>query len=218
MKRLEALREASGGRVAVGVSGKDSLAVIRLLLDHGFEVLPYHLYFRPDLRCRERTLRWVESVTGHRVLLWPHPDLALAVRNGLYRHPIRLFPSYSFSDLYDALRVELGVEWIATGEKMVDSLQRRGMMHRHRPDYLDRERRVAWPIADWNHRQVYAFLRRRRVPLPPEYAALGHGWGGHPLERDGVRWLAREYPDDLRRYRLYFPAIEAAIYHEAGAV
>lgn len=218
MERLERLKEASGGRVLVGVSGKDSLAVLDLLHAHGIQPVPYHLYIVPGCEYRERVLRWVERRYGVEVIRWPHPDLSLTIRTGLYRAPLPNFPALGFTEVFDALRQEARVAWIATGEKMVDSLQRRGMMHRFRPHYMDEARRVAWPIADWNDRQVYAYLRRRRIPLPPEYAALGRGFGGSPLEREGMRWLRRYWPRDFRRYRLFYPAIEAAAHEEAQPV
>ena len=213
-RRLEALREVSGGKVIVGVSGKDSLAVLDLLHRAGFELHPYHLYIVPGLEFRERWLRWLERRYDVEVLRWPHPDLSYLVRHGVYRHPLPEFPVLEFNDVFDGLRRELGAEWIATGEKMIDSLQRRGMMKRHAPEYLERDRRVAWPIADWNDRQVKAYLRQRRIPLPPEYAALGRGWGGSPFEKEAIRWLRDKHPGDFRRYRLFFPAVEAVLYHE----
>ena len=212
--RQQALFDVSGGEVLVGISGKDSLVVLDQLSLAGFKIVGYHLYVVPGLSFRERYLLGLERRYKISIIRWPHPDLAHLMRQGVYRHPLPNFPALSFNEVFDALRWEVGVEWIATGEKMVDSLQRRGMMKRHAPDYLEKNRRVAWPIADWNDRQVRAYLRQRRLPLPPEYGAVGRGWGGSPLEREGLRWLHERHPQDFRRYRLFFPAVEAGLYQQ----
>ncbi|WP_261665447.1 hypothetical protein [Deinococcus sp. Marseille-Q6407] len=202
----------SQGKVIVGLSGgKDSLAVLDLLLSRGFTVYPYALYSCPGIRFWEKQIDAIERRTGLTIPRFPHPDLCAYVQGGHYRTPLPDFPKLTHTELPDLIRAYYGDmnPWIANGEKMCDALQRRGMISAC--GGLDEKRRVAYPLAHWNDGQVFSYLRHRRIALPPDYSSgVGGSWGGK-LSPEWLKWIHATYPEDFARLERFYPHIRAAL-------
>jgi phosphoadenosine phosphosulfate reductase len=142
---------------------------------------------------------------------FPHPDLCAYVQGGHYRAALPNFPNWTHKDVPDAMRAhfgDLGL-WLANGEKMCDAVQRRAMISAC--DGLNESRRVAYPLAHWNDREVFAYLKHRRIPLPGDYSSgVGGSWGGK-LTPEWLHWMARVHHGDFARLEGFYPHIRAAL-------
>ena len=209
---LDRLSDVSGRRVLVGVSGgKDSITVLDLLSQRGFTIFAYALYSCPDIGFWERQIDALERRYAISIPRFPHPDLCAYIQAGHYRQALPGFPTLKHSELLDTMRSHHGdlSLWVANGEKMSDALQRRGMISK--VGGLDEKRRVAYPLAHWNDREVFAYLKHRRVPLPPDYSSgLGGSWGGR-LTPEWLAWIHQTYPADFRQLERFYPHIRAAL-------
>ena len=204
LRRLQAITQ----HVIVPFSGgKDSLALLELLTRTGFRVDAYFLEVIPGIRFVDDYLAMIERRYRLTLLRLPHPQVAVNARAGYYRHPANL-TTLAWAEIDAYVREQFGDTWLASGEKKVDSLQRRGMLSAAAG--LDPKRRRAFPLADWNHRDVHAYLKRRNIPLPPDYAMFGRSWGGS-LEPRHVAIIAERYPDDYATIRRHYPLIDAAV-------
>lgn len=209
---LQWLKEKGIQKVILGVStGKDSTALGELLHQHGFEICAYYLYFVPDVSFRERYLAYLERRWGIEILRLPHPDLGLLLQDGFYCEPQPDFPKVTFPELYAAVRERFGVDWIVNGEKKVDSPHRRMMIGNIGYPYVSEPRRVAFPLADWKEGNVFAYLKMRGIPVGPDYALFGYGWGGMVSNPYEARVISERYPEDFERFKALFPGLEAML-------
>lgn len=192
--------------ILVGVSGgKDSLVVLDLCLRvwEKHRVHPFFLYFLPGLECEERHVRAAEKRHGITVTRLQHPAMAsylrsshlrtcnVAVENAFTRN-------IDWSDVEAVLRSRTNAKWIAGGHRMTDSLQRRGMLT-GTGGVVEKSHKV-YPIYKWAPRDVVAYLRTRRIPIPPVIGSRITGTGGlNPSKPECLAWLCEHYPEDYRK-------------------
>jgi 3'-phosphoadenosine 5'-phosphosulfate sulfotransferase (PAPS reductase)/FAD synthetase len=215
--KMQAIRDLASlsTRCIVGVSGgKDSVAVLELLHEHGIKPFGFFLFMVPGLRVQRDYLDYLRRRYDMEIVAWPHPDLAAFVRNGRYCTALPTMPQLSFREVVEAARVRFGVEWLATGEKKQDSLQRRAMMSAWGNIQVARHR--AFPLAEWVQRDVFAYLKHRGVVLAPDYGLFGHSLA-NPTTPESLVPLRDRYPDDYARILRYYPFAEAsAVRHDAA--
>lgn len=210
-ERLAATRWLSKltDRCVVGVSGgKDSVAVCDLLHGAGVRLSGFFLYAVPGLSFQQRYLDYLRRRYDMEIVEWPHPDLPLRLLGGRYCTALPSMPQVSFREVWDAARARFGTGWVATGEKRCDSLQRRAMLSAWGEVQVARRR--AFPLANWSHRDVYAYLKHRRVMLPPDYALFGHSMAD-PLRSDDLSAIQATYPEDYERICRLHPFAGAGV-------
>jgi len=206
------------GRLIVGLSGgKDSLVTLDLACraagaEASERVLPFFMFLVRGLRCVEAGIEAAAARHRVRVVYFPHwiLDRHLAGAN-LMPHPLWRAQRQSraplgINDIERAARAKIGAEaFIAYGHRMDESLPRRGML-KGRAGYLEKERRV-YPLWNWSSKDVFAYLRARRIPLPVQ---LGKGdVSGVDLTLPAMSVLKEHYPDDYARVREVFPYVDA---------
>lgn len=194
----------SGEPVIVFFStGKDSIAMTDLMVRHySGQIIPVFMYFVPGLSIKQRIIEYYEKRWGLTVKQMPH-FTSLSLKSGK-RHKM--------GDIERSLRAELNVSWIAQGYKKTDSLARRGMLA-NLPYGIDERNRKLYPIAGWNDKQVMAYLKLNRLPLPVEY--------GHGLKRDFcvpdtrlLLYLKNNFPGDYQKVIAEFPQLDAGVWAE----
>jgi phosphoadenosine phosphosulfate reductase len=197
--------------VLVGLSGgKDSLAVLQLCHEHGFRLAAYFQYFVPGIRFQEEILQYCERRYGLQVLRLPHWGLSHQLREWCFRNPHFSgdCPRLQLLDVENYAREQTGVQWIATGQRKDDSLERRAMLSKC--GGIDVKNRRFWPLAEWGKRHVFSYLARSRVPLPADYNLFNGSWGGRLYATDLVA-IKKAYPDDYEKICRYFPYAAAQI-------
>lgn len=201
--------------IIVGFSGgKDALATLDLCKQHISRVEAYFLYLIPGLSFQENYLAYIErkySLTIHRL---PSPTMSDWLRSGGYRLPsagAAKTRRIKRIDIENHLRAKLGIDWFATGEKAIDSIERNAMIRRVKG--IDPKRRQIWPLAYWNDSAVWNFLKRNNILLPPDYRfseganykPRSFGSMG-PLE---LTFIRENYPADYQKITDMFPLLHA---------
>lgn len=195
--------------VSVGVScGRDSLATLDLCKTAFANVSAYFMYLVPGLSFQEQMLGYLERRYEVKILRVPGVGLSIGMRyaNFAMHNQFRLdTPELSILDVENYVRQETGCEWIATGERKQDSLQRRGMLSAC--NGIDETRKRIYPLSDWTGPNVVSYLKLRQVPLPSDYRLWGRsfGWFSEPA----VVAIKREYPSDYAKILEVFPFVEA---------
>ena len=203
-------------RVVIGVSGgKDSVAVLDLCHTAGLKCFGYFLYEVAGLSWQQEYLAYLSDRYDCPIKQFPHPQRVTNLRDGYYCQPQGHLPPITFRECWEAARAHYGIEWIAGGEKKLDSLERRAQLVSWGSVQPARHR--IFPLADWSHREVFAYLDRRRVRINPEYAlndgkAFNGLTGGAALSA-----IRRAYPADYRRILADYPLADAArLRHDAA--
>lgn len=134
-------------------TGKDSLVTMEFCFRVFQRAQPVFWYVFEGMSFYERIIRWAEARYGCKVLRYPHPMRA-QYAGAKYRH----------SDLFDCMRSDTGIEWVASGEKLTDSLQRRGMLSTCDDKAISASMRRVFPVAHWTDHQIKAWLKMNRFP------------------------------------------------------
>lgn len=201
-KLLGRVREQTDGVIVACSGGKDSLVALDLCHDVFERVEMFFLYFVRDLDCDEQFVRRAEKrygITAHR---FPSPLLATYLQSGfLARRGYRLRRAYKWADAEHAARERTGLEWIVSGMRMDESLQRRGML-KTRQGFWPEIKRV-YPLWNWRAKQVLAYLRSRRIEIPTPLGsadAAGIGFADKTLAV-----LREKFPNDYEKIKRQFP-------------
>ena len=204
---LKVIRRAQGAgcrEVIVAYSGgKDATVTLDLCLRHFDRVEAYFYCIAPVKRdgslvalpYEEKQLQWAERRYGVEIYRVPHPSLTSLFRQSTYRHGTmratdcpRLLPI----DLDAHLRKRFGIQWIATGERAQDSLERNAFIRetggvdrlddeeqkqrdeefkkrkgREKPKQRPRFR--LYPIGFWSEGDVFSYIQQRGLVTSSVY-------------------------------------------------
>lgn len=173
----------------------------------------YFMYMVKGLRCVEDHVDLAVKRHGIKLHKVPHYDLGAMYQNALFMPPRRQafkFRRMHPGDIEQMLVEKTGIEWFAYGHRMHDSLERRGMLNKCQG--MDPKRKVVFPLWQWVPRDVYAYLRAKKIPTPTQ---LG-GWNSSGVALTGscLRVIRDRFPADWQRLLVVFPYAEAAIFSE----
>lgn len=206
LKKEKILVTFSGGKDAI-VAGDISLSQLpKSNLTWVF------FYFVEGLEVNEVALRYYERRWGIKIHRRPcHQTLALfARREGTRKR------AYKYYDVERAAKEEFGVEWVCSGWKKDDNFARRGVLKKHKSGIIWDTKRVV-PVADWSDKRIYAYLRARKLPLPPSYS-LGLRRSLWIPDANRLLWLRNHYPRDYERIVTAFPEVGDAVFKKMGEV
>jgi phosphoadenosine phosphosulfate reductase len=210
---LRALRQRTDA-VLVGFSGgKDSVATLDLCVREFAKVEAYFFYLVPELRFQQTYLARIAKHYRITIHQRPHWLLSWMLRAGEYRPRTLVSDNCAILDATGcehALCHDTGIDWIATGERAGESLQRRGMLSAC--GGLDDKRKRAYPIAFWPVEAVRRYNRKHHLPVSPDAAVLPRSFGD--LQAPTLIALRDHWPDDFERIKRLFPHVEAAIARE----
>lgn len=194
--------------VIVGFSGgKDSIVTLDLCMRYFNKVHPYFLYLVPGLSFQERTVRWYEERYGVEIMRLPHFEVSNFLRYGTFREYDLSVPIVSVSDLYSYLRGATGATWIAAGERIADSIIRRAMIKS--TGSIDPKRGRLYPVAYWRKAEIMAYIKRKRLYLPPDSRRLGFSF--RSLDGAQLAYVKDVYPDDYEKIKRFYPFCGAAV-------
>lgn len=165
------------------------------------------MYQVRGLSFQEAILRYYEdkySIPIHRI---PHFQLAEFFRYGSFRPYDLNVPIVSVKQIYDYIRENTGFWWIAAGERINDSLWRRGMIKG--TGTVDSKRGRFFPIAEWSKQDVLSYVRQRKLRISPESAKLGSSF--RSLCGEDMYLIKKHFPDDFGKIKSWFPLIDASL-------
>ena len=197
--------------VLVGLSGgKDSVVTLDLCMKHFKNVQPFFMYVVQGLEFQEKTLCYYEKRYGCEVLRVPHFMLSDFLRYGTFRQEDFNVPMVKTVELYNYLREQTGIYWIACGERIADSIVRRAMIKNS--GSIDKKRGRIYPIAEWNKADVMSYLRLHRLPLSLENRVLGFSF--RSLQGLELMKIKEHFPDDYEKIKKAFPLVDVALKKE----
>lgn len=213
------------GQVAVSFSGgKDSLVVLDLAVKElGISnVAAFHLHIIQGLECHEILLRAaLARYPGLKLFRLPHANLSKILRNG-YLCDVKTgardrIPLLKPLDVENHVRALTGFEWIASGHRSDDSLQRRAMISAasDEPGFpMSSKLHKCYPIAAWSANDVAGYLRAHKVPITYNAAnATGerrlHS-DGFGLSPESLARFKKAWPDDFQKVLVVLPYAGAA--------
>lgn len=193
--------------VLVGFSGgKDSIVTLDLCFRYFKRVQPFFMYLVPDLDFQERMLKWYENKYSCEIIRLPHFELSDFLRYGTFRIYDDSVSSVKINDVYNYLRQETGIYWIAAGERCGDSMVRNAMIKHS--GTIDEKRGRFYPLANWNKKEVLEYIKFKKLYLSPEQRDIGFSFRG--LTGEELTVIAERYPADYEKILKMFPFAGAA--------
>lgn len=196
--------------ICVGVSGKDSLVTLDLCCKHFERVKAFFMYLVPDLAFQERYLDYLERRYQIQIVRLPHWMLGTMFGETVFRFDSDQSlnaPRLKITDIENTLRARLEVDWFAYGIKATDSLERRGMLSEG--GSVNEKTKRVYPVAWFNDKAIYLYLKMQRIPLPPDYRMFGRSFSA--LNATQLIPIRDQYPDDYRKILEVFPFAEAEV-------
>lgn len=165
------------------------------------------MYHVRGLGFQERWLRWAEERYGVSILRVPHFDLSVMVNGGAFRPQQPETPVVKINDVYSHVRKTFGIEWIAAGERITDSIWRRAMIKQS--GYIDHGRKRIYPIAQFNKAHILSYIKAHRLKVSEESTVLGFSF--RDFMPKNLIMIRDKFPEDYEKIRKQFPFVDANI-------
>lgn len=205
---LDDLRKETPTVLVAFSGGKESLCVLDMACKVFEDVRPFHLEFVPGLRCVEDVLDRTRERYGLPISYYPHAWFVNAIQTGEYRfasHRLDKLRLLRYGDMYELAKSEQKCQFLLTGARRSDSRQRRILMDKGLFPGIH-------PLASWSKSHVIAYLKRHKIPLPPQ---MKGSTTNISLSREDLCWLHDTFPEDFSRLCKWFPLAPAAISHRS---
>lgn len=193
--------------VIVGFSGgKDSIVTLDLCFKYFKNVKPFFMYLVPNLSFQEKMLSWYEKKYQTEITRIPHQTLSDMLHFGIFRNQDLTFPRTCMNDVYNYMRIENNIWWIAAGERIDDSLWRRAMI-KHSSS-IDEQRGRFYPVAYWNKNEIMQYIKFHKLYLAEDSKKIGFSF--RFVSGREMYLLKQYFPDDYKKVLKFFPYAEAA--------
>lgn len=197
--------------------GKDSVCCLSTLLDYGFKVVPYYLYFVPGISFVDESLEWYESFFGLKIYRLPSPGMFRMLRNFIYQTPERVaviramnLPDVSHDQLSDLVKKDQNLPndtFVSVGVRAFDNLKRRTNIAVQGP--VNWNRKTFYPIWDMSVQQVEDLITQKGILLPSDYRMFGRSFDG--LMYRFIKPIKDNYPDDYAKILEWYPLVDAEL-------
>lgn len=187
--------------------GKDSIVTMDLCFKYFKQVVPFFMYLVPGLEFQERMLSWYENKYNTEIYRLPHMDTSTMLRYGAFTVPDYNLPIIGINDIYDYMRAETGIWWIAAGERINDSIVRRAMIKNS--GSIDIKRGRFYPVSEWNKSEVLRYIQKSKLKLGLDSKKIGFSF--RSLNGKELAIIKDIFPDDYQRILGLFPFAEASV-------
>ena len=192
--------------------GKDSIVTLDLIYGRFKRIICVFMYFVKNLEHIDRWIRWCKAKYPNiEFVEIPHWNLTYILRSGLFCVPQPNIKLLKLADVIDALRKKYNVYYTFLGMKKADGMNRNLMLKGYQQKNYENNGLV-YPLADWNQRQVLAYMKNRSLPQPVRYSLKASSGIGFNL--DCLKWLEENCPQDLQRIYEVFPFCERVLWEE----
>jgi len=197
------------------LSGKDSITLLDMVYPKFKRVVCCYLYVIPNLRHQMRYYAYAKrKYPNIEFIQAPHYALYSYIKTGYMgseANPKQRL--WTLADIIDKVRENTGIEWACLGFKQSDSLNRRLMLR----SYKDGKEAISWkgkkfyPLSTYKNKDVLHYIRENNLKNPENYDYKSQSAGTSVAGYDYLKWLDRNYPDDLQKVYSAFPATRVII-------
>ncbi len=211
---IEFLKTQTDEVVLFYSGGKDSLILCDILTKH-FKVNLAFMYFVDGLEHVEKYVRFAEKKYNIKSNKYQHWMVSGYLNNHYYclhtnSEGKKEVPTIKLGDIETLAKKDFGCEWIVSGMKQSDSLNRRLMLKTYFMNAINLEQKKAYPLTDWNKAMCLSYIQHHNLPIPIDYGSKTKSSGVN-LEYDCLNYLKKHYPNDLQAIFKVFPFAETIL-------
>lgn len=181
--------------------GKDAIVALDLCVKFFKRVEAFFMYSVPNLEFQEKILNRYEEIYGIKIHRLPHPDVSVLYHEGIYTVRDESVPKVTINDTFNYARHLSGIEWIASGERTTDSIERNAKIKNS--SSIDYKTKKFYPVAYWRKSEIYAYIKAKKLYIPRVNKDFGYSIDG--LWGDALVWLKENYPQDYQKVERAFP-------------
>jgi 3'-phosphoadenosine 5'-phosphosulfate sulfotransferase (PAPS reductase)/FAD synthetase len=189
-------------------AGKDSITCLHLLRKYKFKrIVCVYMAFIKGLTHNRHLLDWV--TTENELLEVTHWGTATYVAQNFMRiaNKVKAKP-VKWIDIENYVKSKTGIQWMVTGMKQGDSLNRRLMLRRFHMEAIDLKMKRAHILSHWKNTEVRSYLTMARLPQPVKYD-FGKSSQGIDLNPPCMKWFKKNHPADYQKILQVFPLADA---------
>jgi len=190
--------------------GKDSLILLDLLSKSDLKVNLAFMYLVKGLEHVEKYCDWAEKKYKVECRKYPHFVLSQYFNDNFLRFHEKPVPIIKLGDIEAQAKKDFNCDWIITGIKQSDSLNRRLMLGTYFLKAINLDAKRAYPLSEWSKSMCLSYIKQNRLPAPIEYTK-GSKSSGVDLNFDCLSYLKLNYPKDLEKIIKVFPFAEVQI-------
>lgn len=199
--------------------GKDSLVTLDLIYPKFKRIVCAFMYFVKGLEHIDRWIGWVKAKYPRiEFVEIPHWNLTYILKYGLYAIAQPKVKALKLADVVRGLRVKYDIYYTFLGMKKADGMNRNLMLKTYEDkNYINAG--LVYPLADWNQKQVLAYMKQHRLPEPVRYSLKASS--GIGFNTDCLTWLEKHFPQDLQKIYQTFPLCEREMWelrHKADSL
>ena len=189
--------------------GKDSIVTLDLCMKYFKHVEVFFEYLVPNLGYQEKLLNWYENKYDINIVRLPCEDISFMFHYGVYRNLDLSYPIISQTDIYNYMRLKTGIPWVANGERINDSLERRAKIKHS--GTIDPKQRKFYPVANFTNREIYDYIKFHKLYLDAAQKERGHSLSLYGTK--DLTYVKNHFPSDFEKICRLYPYIEVVLKH-----
>ena len=196
-------------------AGKDSIALLNMMAPHFREIVCVYMYMVKDLEHINRYIHWAEKKYPNcRFIQTPHYAHYNNKKHGAFGADPVKYAEWNVSKINEKVKEDTGIGWAVLGFKKNDSLNRRLMLNSYPDSMTSESGQKLYPLADWNNKQVLAYIKKNRLIEPIKYGNTGNtrSQGTDVTDLAFLLWCKQHYPGDLKKIIEEFPDVERILF------
>lgn len=207
---IRILKERSKiSNLMIGLSGgKDSLCLCELVKMAGISNVGYfNMEFLPNLRIQDDLMRFPCERFGidfDSIVRVPSEHFNNCMHYSLYTwystKAKKDFPKMKRTDIFRFIAKKYKAS-IVVGTKKSDSMQMNRMVSRGFGTCI-------YPMAEWGLNDVFTFMQKRNIAIPP---LTKKGCRGVGIDPNDLKFILDYYPDDFEAIEEVFPFVRALL-------
>ena len=204
------VREQTDECILFNSCGKDSLVTLDLVAPYFRRVVCVFMYFVKGIEHIEKFLQ--SSILRYHnveVIQMEHWNLSYVRRGGMYCIPDPKQKLYKLRNVIDRAREQTGITPVFLGMKKADSMNRRLMLNTYEANHYTNGG-MAYPLATWTQKEVLAYMKQKRLPMPVAYGK--NASNGIGFNEDCFLWMEKNAPEYLKRMYDAFPLSQRILF------
>lgn len=183
--------------------GKDSIVMLDIAMRLKLlDIKIIHGYFCPNIPSREKFLTYYEGKYG----------VKIERRLSWYGASMKAGRTIKQAEIYNELRKEFNISYIAEGIKPTDSIVRNALI-KQSDRGIDTKVLKCYPLYRWYDSAVVAYIKQNKLLLPVEYqAGVKHDLSNMTVE--SLQWVRHNLPADYEVIIKNYPKLKERMIHK----
>lgn len=170
------------------------------------------MYLVDNLEHTEKYLVWAKKKYGVEYKKYPHFMLPTYLNGSFFKfHNNKKVPNIRLGDIEEKAKQDFNCDWVITGIKKSDSMNRRLMLKTYLLEAINLEGKKAYPLTDWKKEHCIKYIKQNKLPQPISYGHENNKSAGVGIDANTLSFCKKYYPKDYEKILQVFPFLEVTL-------